>query len=307
MHWCPMDEVPFLNSTTDEAYFCSPTVHCPAGYNCFQDKICCGKPGQCPNGQLIATDNYGHLLACLPHRSVCPSYSICLQSTSSDADLQFLCCNVSEPTTPRLGSIINAKRSNDPLKYQFSSPGSSYSSNNNDIACPLNNNHYSQRIFRCQLTESHHMTPLLCANKESSAEMLPIGVVRKCTPQNPLCSTGYSCEPSTRTGTMLCCSFTTTILPYKCPSIKQIPAISGNNNMYCTKPGQSYVCPAGAICQTAANTLNIHICCYEKHKITQPVINYPKCPNDGIAQSGTGNGFVPCSQVGARGNECAEG
>ncbi|VDM14409.1 unnamed protein product [Wuchereria bancrofti] len=91
----------------------------------------------------------------------------------------------------------------------------------------------------------HYLLPLLCADGNRSVEMLPIGIARKCTLQNPICSIGYSCEASIRPGVMLCCSLIKNRLPYNCPSSKQIPAISGNNNMYCIKPGQTYVCPAG--------------------------------------------------------------
>uniref|UniRef100_A0A1I8EN16 EB domain-containing protein n=1 Tax=Wuchereria bancrofti TaxID=6293 RepID=A0A1I8EN16_WUCBA len=106
---------------------------------------------------------------------------------------------------------------------------------------------------------------------------------------------------------MLCCSLIKNRLPYNCPSSKQIPAISGNNNMYCIKPGQTYVCPAGAICRTAANSLNVHICCYENQKVTQTVASKPECQNGAIAQSGISNSFVPCNQNGNRSDSCSKG
>ncbi|VDN92798.1 unnamed protein product [Brugia pahangi] len=98
---------------------------------------------------------------------------------------------------------------------------------------------------------------------------------------------------------MLCCSLIRNKLPYNCPSSKQIPAISGNNNMYCTKPGQTYVCPAGAICRTAANSLNVHICCYENRKVTQTITSKPDYQ---LAQSG-----LPCNQNGNRSDDCSKG
>ncbi|VDO17274.1 unnamed protein product [Brugia timori] len=103
---------------------------------------------------------------------------------------------------------------------------------------------------------------------------------------------------------MLCCSLIRNRLPYNCPSSKQIPAISGNNNMYCTKPGQTYVCPAGATCRTAANSLNVHICCYENQKVTQTITSKPDYQ---LAQSGISNSFLRCNQNGNRSDDCSKG
>ncbi|VDM17341.1 unnamed protein product [Wuchereria bancrofti] len=59
---CPIDEVPFLEQSTGQPRYCSFTIHCPTGYRCFQDTVCCRKPGQCLNGQSIATDSNGKFM-----------------------------------------------------------------------------------------------------------------------------------------------------------------------------------------------------------------------------------------------------
>uniref|UniRef100_A0A0R3RFU7 Uncharacterized protein n=1 Tax=Elaeophora elaphi TaxID=1147741 RepID=A0A0R3RFU7_9BILA len=78
------------------------------------------------------------------------------------------------------------------------------------------------------------LSPLFYADTSRSVEMLPIEIARKCTLQIPTCSTGYSrkqCQIITCPGIMLCRSLIGNMLSCSCPSAKQIPAVSGNNNI----------------------------------------------------------------------------
>lgn len=60
-----------------------------------------------------------------------------------------------------------------------------------------------------------------------------------------------------------------------------------------------------AICQTAANSRDLHICCYGNRRVAQQISARPECPKGRTAQSGSG-GYVTCS-MNSGSEECAAG